>query len=296
MEYQIKQVDLANTDELEKVIGLLKRTFGDHADAQKLAATTQIPGKFDSLYLAAVDHDEIVGFNAFISHDLILNGNIINCYQSCWIATCEEHRGKGIFRSLTMEASDLLSKRGAAFIFCFPNENSRPILTEKLGFREIGSLKWQVPNVPIVRDLHLNEPECDVAAMSENVVFQNGKQLVDLKRKIYGDELLVLEHEESHIWGVTRCKQKFGATLKYFEIGGVYVTDACHLKKLFQDLYRTVRNVEYFQLTTSDGSPFNRFFRHLRPAQTNDLIVSDLNLNTRENVAFNFFGGVKDVF
>ncbi len=296
MEYQIKQVDIADAQVLSKVNALLRRTFNADINDGKLAATTQACGSFESLYLAAYDHDEVIGFNAFISHDLILNGSLINCYQSCWIATSLEHCGKGVFQSMANTATEILSGRNAAFIFCFPNRNSRPILIGKLGFREIPSLKWQVPNIPFIRDLHVNEVECNMPDLSENVIFQNGKQLVDLKRRIYGDELVYLEFGESFIWGVRREVKKYRVNLQYFEIGGVFLIEASHMKKLFRRLYQQIRNIDYFQLTTSVGSPFNKFFRRLRPANTNDLIVFDLNLNTRKDLRFNFFGGVKDVF
>ncbi len=296
MEYQIKPVDITDADVLPKVNGLLRRTFDIDIGDGKLAATTQSCGRFDSLYLAAYRHDEVIGFNAFISHDLILNGSLINCYQSCWVATSLEHRSKGIFQSIANTATEILSSRGAAFIFCFPNGNSRPILIGKLGFREIPSLKWQVPNISIVRDLYVNKVECSVPNLSENVIFQNGRQLVDLKRRIYGDELVYLELDDSFIWGVRRERKKYGVNLQYFEIGGVFLIEASHMKKLFRKLYQQVKNIDYFQLTTSVGSPFNKFFKRLRPARTNHLIVFDLNLNTKADLRFNFFGGVKDVF
>ena len=296
MPYLIRPIDISDEKHLLDVNALLRRTFDCEIPDSKLFTTTQTNSAFDSLYLAAFDGDEIVGFNAFISHDLIFNGMYINCYQSCWIVTSEEHRGKGIFPSLVETAKQILSARGAAFIFCFPNENSQPILTGKLGFREIPSLKWQVPNIPFIRDQYLNDIDTEVSELSQNVIFQNGKQLVDLKRRIYADKLVCFDMDDSFVWGVERCGRKYGVSLHYFEIGGIYAAQSEHVKPLLRKLYENVTGVSYFQLTASAGSPFNVFFNNLKPAQTNNLIVFDLNFDTGNGTRFNFFGGVKDVF
>lgn len=296
MDYHIKPVDISIKAELQKVNFLLREIFGDDIADDKLARTTKTNSSQDSLYLAAVKDDEIIGFNAFISHDLILNGSLINCYQSCWIATSETHRGRRIFQNLSNTAKEMLSEREAAFIFCFPNENSRPIFTQKLGFREVPSLKWQVPNIPIVRDRYVNLPKNGDAELATNVIFQNGRQLIELKSNIYNGELVLLEYGQSNLWGVTRGRKKLGVKMQYFEIGGLYIDDPLDLGPLFEDLCKRVEKVSYIQLTTSVGSPYNQFFNNLKPAQTNDLMVFDLNLNTKRDMRFNFFGGVKDVF
>jgi len=296
VDYQIKPIDISKKDELRKVNFLLRATFGDDIADDKLAKTTKTNSSQDSLYLAAIKDGEVIGFNAFISHDLILNGSLINCYQSCWIATVEAHRGSRVFQNLSNTAKEMLSERDAAFIFCFPNENSRPIFIQKLGFREVPSLKWQVPNIPIVRDRYVNRLKTGATALTRNVIFQNGRQLIDLKRNIYNGELLLLESGKSYLWGVRRNRKKLGVNMQYFEIGGMFIDDPTDLGHLFDGLRKKIEKVSYFQLTTSVGSPYNQFFNNLKPAQTNDLIVFDLKLCTTGDLRFNFFGGVKDVF
>ena len=296
MDYPIKTIDIASSALLPKVNSLLRETFGSDIDEGRLLLTTRTNSGSESLYLAAFDGDEVVGFNAFISHDLQLNGSEINCYQCCWIATKKEYRGRDVFWNLVETAKRLLAERGAAFIFCFPNSNSRPIFIGRLGFREVPSLKWQVPNIPIVRDLYVRSPRTDMAKLSKMSIMQNGRQLIDLKRKQYKDELLICERDKSFIWGVERKKRKYGINVKYFEIGGMFFDQVDDAHHLFRDLCRKVGKVQYFQLTTSEGSSYNTFLHNLKPAQTNDLIIYDLNLNTSDGIRFNFFGGVKDVF
>lgn len=295
MDYSIIEIDVNDESLLDRVNRLLTETFGP-APKDKLQKCTQTNSPHKSVYLAAVKDEQIIGFNAFISHDFFLNGTAINCYQSCFTATSNAHRGKKIFQNLIKSASEQLLGRGAAFIFGFPNENSQPIFTKKLGFKEIPSLKWQVPNMVFIRDFHVNVNIGNGDAAESNAVIQNDAQLIELKKKQYGDDLMTVEFNENLIWGTSRTKQKFGLTLKYFEIGGLSVQDPGSLKTLFKKFYQTAARFNYFQLSTSVGNSFNKFLKNLRPAQTNDLIVLDLNLDTEKDIRFNFFGGVKDVF
>lgn len=275
---------------------MLGETFGSEIPDDKLEKCTRTNSSNGSLYLAATQDDEIIGFNAFISHDLFLNGSQINCYQSCWTATSNAHRGKKIFQNLINAAKESLLSRGAAFIFGFPNANSQPIFTQKLGFKEIPSLKWQVPNIKMIRDLHINVPRSSDLAAEKDSIIQNDRQLIELKTKQYREDLLVAEFNESLIWGVPRETKKFGMSLRYLDIGGFYISDPKDIKWVFEKLWSAARKFHYFQLSTTFNSSFNKFLKNLRPAQTNDLIVFDLNLDTSRKIHFNLFGGVKDVF
>lgn len=296
MDYTIIQIGLNDKELLRKVNQLLGETFGSDVPDDKLEKCTWTNSSNESLYLAATQDDEIIGFNAFISHDLFLNGSPINCYQSCWTATSNAHRGKKIFQNLINAAKDSLMSRGAAFIFGFPNANSQPIFTQKLGFKEIPSLKWQVPNIRMVRDMYINVPNSGDLAAENDSIIQNDRQLIELKTKQYRDELIVIEHGESLIWGVPRETNKFGMSLRYFDIGGFYTGDSKDVKPLFENLWSAARKFHYFQLSTTSNNSFNTFLKKLKPAQTNDLIVFDLNVDTGTDIHFNFFGGVKDVF
>ncbi len=296
MEYSITPVDINDKDLLRGVNRLLTETFGSEIPNDRLQICTRTNSPHDSLYMAAIQDDEIIGFNAFISHDLFLNGMAINCYQSCWTATSNAHRGKKIFQNLINSAKEMLLSRGAAFIFGFPNENSQHLFIKKLGFKEIPSLKWQVPNIGVFRNLYINAPDQRDQALLKDAIIQNDRQLIELKTKQYHDALVVIEFDESLIWGVPRQTKKLGVSLLYFEIGGLYVGNPKDIKPLFEKLYEAATRFHYFQLTTTSDNSVNRFLKHLKPAQTNDLIVFDLNLDTSKDIRFNFFGGVKDVF
>ena len=111
MEYSIAPVDINDKDLQPGVNRLLTETFGIEEPADKLQKHTRTNSLSESLYLAAIQDDEIIGFNAFISHDLFLNVSLINCYQSCWTATSNAHRGKKIFQNLINAAKEILMSR-----------------------------------------------------------------------------------------------------------------------------------------------------------------------------------------
>jgi GNAT superfamily N-acetyltransferase len=294
MDYEVRRVDITDRKILSEVNRLVTDVFKSPIADDRIALTTRTDSDHETLYLAAVKGGKIIGFNGFISHDLELRGKSISCYQSCWTATSADHRGKGIFPALVNHAKEFLAQQGAAMLFGFPNFNSQPILSRKLGFRETPSLKWQVPFIFGLQNLYLeNGPKNGYTA--EGVISQNDEQLIELKRRQYRDRLMVVMVDEGRIWGVPRHKRKLGLEIPYFEIGGVELGDRSAVKPLFQKFYAQLKNVRYVQLTTTVGNTLNARFKHLRPARTENLHVFDLNLDTTA-LQFNLFGGVKDVY
>lgn len=293
MDYETVSVDIKNPDVLDRINRLLTDVFSNEISTDRLEVTTRTESSCENLYVAAIRDWEVLGFSAFISHDFDLHGTSVNAYQCCWVATSGKERGKRIFQNLIEYAKANLMKSGASFIFGFPNENSQPIFLEKLGFREIPALKWQVPNILGVRDCYLRT-NTTYSSPAERIS-QNDRQLMQLKKLKYSDRLIVEEDDGGLIWGLTRVKKRFGLSLQYFEIGGFDVHDGKHLKSLLHRLFARLRHIAYLQTTTCVGNSRNAFFRNLRPAQTNPLIVFDLNMDTSAS-NFDLFGGVKDVY
>lgn len=295
MDYSVVPIDIRDVALCQKVCNLLSDTFGSEVTRDHLETCTTTDSETASMYVAAMQNDEIIGFNAFISHDLRSYESKVNAFQSCWTATSRHHRGKRIFQNLINEAKVLLKERGAAFIFGFPNENSHAIFTKKLGFREVPSLKWQVPNLPFLRTSFVAMPEHGFRQDQERVE-QNDRQLIAMKSRRHGALLDTIETRDGVVWGVKRERTKAGIRLKYCEIGGVTLANDGNPKRLLGDFFKTAKWAVYFQATTTEGNTLNPIFRKLTPARTNDLIVFDLNIDTSANMHFDFFGGVKDVF
>lgn len=295
MDYSIESIDLNDLRWSVKIAGLLTETFQTHVTVESLKRLTTTNSSTPSLYLGAVKGDELIGFNAFIPHDLEIGERVLCGLQSCWTATSSAHRGKKIFQNLINAGKDHLRNDGAAFIFGFPNDNSEFIFIQKLGFRKISSRKWQVPNFRLTLKRYVNELAEDSFIDPSKTITQNDRQLIHLKAKSHGDKLVAVEIDDGISWGVRREKEKFGLKIPYFELGGIFARSSSQVRALIAELHRRTNDAFYLQLTTSEGNYLEPSLNYLRPAQTNDLIVFDLNENT-EDRKFSFFSGVKDVF
>jgi hypothetical protein len=293
MDYKIIEVDLDNNDILLKVNNLLNEVFGGVSE-NKLKLNTTTGNTQKSLYLAAVQNDLIIGFNAFISHTFSLNGITINGYQSCWTATSIHHRGKKIFQNLIDEAKKILAIRNAAFIFGFPNENSRSIFLNKLGFREYSSLKLNMLTFPIIQKYFFNNIDLDIALLNKNSILPCNQELFVLKQSEYINGLVKIESNDSYIWGTIRVNELFGVRVPFFDVGGLKINDTVDLPVLFNRLSNEIK-VIYIQLVVPKSNSYNKLFNFLKPAATNNLIVYDLGLDT-SLFGFNFYSGVKDVY
>jgi len=294
MEYRIEEVNINDDNIRLQIAGLLRNAFGGEIAPDRLIRNTTTNSKRTSIYLGALLNNELIGFNAFISHDFLLNGIEISCFQSCWTATSDKHRGKKIFQNIINSAKETLQQKGAAFIFGFPNDNSYPIFIQKLGFREIPYLKWQLPRLPFIENFYFNSKAIS-SPSNEGQIFQNDEQLINLKQKEYGKLLIEARKDHKVIWGTNRIKEYRGFKIPFFEIGGITGDNPEELREMIKDLNNKINNAWYLQFTTCSTNRLNNFFHKVRPAQTNNLIVYDLNLNTADK-KFNLFGGVKDVF
>ena len=85
------------------------------------------------------NHNAIVGVNAFIPMDFILNQKQINCYLSCNSIVDPDYRGKGIFTQLISKIPEIFASKQFSIIYGIPNLNSTKIFT-KNQFLEISKL------------------------------------------------------------------------------------------------------------------------------------------------------------
>lgn len=289
-EYRVEQV-LLDDDTVRQATALINASFPENPeiDERRIVVNTTVPGGGASLYMAAKIGDEIIGFNAFIAHSLWLNGEKITAYQSCWTATSAVHRGKGIFQNLISAGRDAATAARGAFIFGFPNTNSHPLFVGKLGFREVGSLRWRMPLIPVLRRQWL---ACASAADRTDAVLQDEEELIALKRIAHGDALLDLREGASRIWGVQRTSSRGG--LKLFEIGGLALQQDRDFAPLLRRLYRPLRGSVAMQFVGVEGGGYDGLFRQFSPAFP-PMIIDDLTLDSRR-LKFNFFSGVRDYF
>lgn len=297
MDYVIREVSLLNEHIADGVGSVLGDAFGGGSiPISTIIRNTNTNSGLPSVYLAAMIDNEVIGFNAFISHELIFSNQKISCYQSCWTATSSKHRGKKIFQNLILSAHEILRDRGVAFIFGFPNDSSYPLFTKKLGYRKIPSLKWQQLNFPVVRGRWYNANPNLITDLKQDAILQNDRQLIELKRQEFGNRLIEVDFEGSLGWGVRRVSVRKGVPVPYLDLGGFDLVDSLHLPELMSLLRRKTGVIAYTQLVTVDGNSFNGLMHRVEPSNSNCLIIYDLNLDTEIGVRFNFLTGIRDVF
>jgi len=108
-----------STSEKEDFIGVFNTVFNKNytLDWFNWKYIDNIYG--DSYIVLAYHKNKAVGIRAFWRNDI----DGFKCFQPCDTAVLKEYRGLGIFTKMTLKA---LNNTKGAFIYNFPNENSRP--------------------------------------------------------------------------------------------------------------------------------------------------------------------------
>lgn len=296
MSYSIQTVDIKDPWVEQQLIDLLKDAFGaekpiPHGHLYKNTVTKMASGP--TIFLAAIEEGKIIGCNGFMATDFIYNGKTLVSYQSCWSATHPKHQGRKIFVNIINEAKNILKAKGAGFIYGVPNNNSYPIFTKKLGFKEIPPVMVKIPNLPFLKSQYFKSHDTSITEYIENSFLPIEEQIVDLKRNISNREVLEIREGLSFIWGKIKTKEiKFGIKLRYFYLGGMELNDPGDYKTLIQKIF-SIYKVNYIQIVSSKTNLYNRLLKHWKPALINSFIFYELN-STVDHI--NLFYGSIDVF
>jgi len=296
MGYDIHPLDIFDSQTREDTSKFLSLVFEQDFSGDELRLKTYTQSTaFPTLYMGAYYGDELVGFNCFISHDLIYNGEIVNCYQTCLSSVHPNHRGT-VFISLMEEAKKILRQRGAGFIFGWPSRTSHLVYTRGLKFRDdwLG-FKFNIPASTAVSRTFFAKWSTEDELPVNDVFLQNDFQLLKLKQQKYGEAIKVI-YDENLIWGKVRTRKVGLFNLKYFSVGGMIVSNPYLLPSIFAKLIREysitwVQVILHHSHTTAHLFKNPTLFRCFEP-----LIVFDLNGKTSERTRFNFMDGIKDVY
>jgi hypothetical protein len=120
-----------------KAFGKCELTNPDYFDWQY-----QQNPKGNSVIITVKDENKnnaIVGVNAFVPMEFILNKKQVNCYLSCNSIINPDYRGKGIFTQLISKIPEIFSTKDFSIIYGIPNKNSTKIFS-KNQFLEISKL------------------------------------------------------------------------------------------------------------------------------------------------------------
>lgn len=146
MAVTINPLDLSRADVLDGITRIAAEA-GFNFPPEKLASNLRESSP-NSICLGAFVDGELAAVNAFMAHEVLIDGERSNAYQSGWSATLPTHQGKGLFRSIINEAKRVLADEGAPFIFGFPNMVSEPIFLKKLGFLRTPMRRVLLPTSP----------------------------------------------------------------------------------------------------------------------------------------------------
>lgn len=132
----------ANPADIPEIVKVLKASLGEELPVSEVTWTYKhVNNPFGaSIVLLAEEDGDIIGVRAFMRWQLSLGEQVLHTYRAVDTATHPDHRGKGIFKKLTLKAVDIAKERGHHFIFNFPNDQSRPGYL-KMGWQKSGKLK-----------------------------------------------------------------------------------------------------------------------------------------------------------
>lgn len=292
MSYTIKITDINDPVIDHAVRNLIKAAYKavDLLPEKFLASNIQSKASKPCIFLVAEENGKIVGCNAFMANDFILNGKGYIGYQSCWSVTDPQHQGKGIFSSLINEAKKILKAEGAGFIYGIANNTSNPIITKKLGFTETPSQVLRIPNIAFIRRFYFtNKP----LQKNNGACFINEKQVMEHKLKQYPADIKAVKYNDSWLWGKLVQKKKYGVNWPVFFVGGVELADRNDLRALVSKIFE-LHKVSFVQFFSCKTNTFNELMRGWRKPKMNGFIF--FNLNMTEFKHFNCMLGAIDIF
>jgi len=296
MNYDIRPLDIFDLQTQKDVSRFLNIIFEQDFSRDELQLKTYTKSKaFPSLYMGAYYDDELIGFNCFISHDLIYNGEIVNCYQTCLSSVHPKHRGT-IFISLIEEAKKILRQRGAGFIFGWPSRSSHLVYTKSLKFRDdFLGIKVNIPASTLLSRAFFIKWSEEKELSVRDAFLQNDFQLLRLKQQKSGDTIKII-HDENLIWGKIRTRKVGFLNLAYFSVGGMIIANPYLLQNTFAKLIRE-HAITWVQVILHHSHTMAHLFIKPIPSRRFEpLIVYDLNARTSERTKFNFMDGIKDVY
>ena len=292
MNYIIKIADINNPQTDFAVRNLIKSAYNavDLFPEKFLASNINSGASRCSIFLVAEENEKIIGCNAFMANDFMLDGKEYVGYQSCWSVTHPLHQGKGIFSSLINEAKKILREDGAAFIYGIANDKSNPIITKKLGFAETPAQALRIPDIPFIRKFYFTGK-----ALQNNTdaCLINEIQVMEHKLKQYPANVKTITHNTSWLWGKQVYKKKYGIKWLVFYVGGVELADEKDLKVLVSKIF-ALHKVSFVQFFSCKTNTVNGLMRGWRKPNMNGFIY--FNLSMPEFKHFNCMLGAIDIF
>ena len=292
MNYTIKIADITDPETDFAVRNLVKSAYNavDLFPEKFLASNISSGASRPGIFLVAEENNKIIGCNAFMANDFVLDGKAYVGYQSCWSVTDPLHQGKGIFSGLINKAKTILMADGAAFIYGIANEKSNPIITKKLGFVETPAQVLRIPDIAFIRQFYFTNK----ALQNNNgACFINEHQVMEHKLMQYPYDVKTIRHNTSWLWGKLVYKKKYGIKWLVFYVGGIELNDKKDLKVLVSKIFK-LHKVSFVQFFSCKTNTFNGLMRGWKKPNMNGFIF--FNLNMPDFKHFNCMLGAIDIF
>ncbi|MDI6861508.1 MAG: GNAT family N-acetyltransferase [Caldisericia bacterium] len=135
------------------------------------------PLKENLIAVFETDKGEIVGEEAIVPFKAYFKGKIVKIGHSVDSMVLENFRGRGIFKRLAIKTLEEGKTRGYYYFYGFPNKNSLPIYTKKLGWISFGYIRRWI--FPLNLNILSTKFKIDLSILSS--LFKFNKSL--LKRK-----------------------------------------------------------------------------------------------------------------
>jgi len=296
LDYEIKPIDISDLLVRNQIAELASIAFKTKYSQDKILLNTDTSSSVaPTLYLGAFHGKDLIGFTCFMSHDLLYNAKIVNCYQVVWAMVHPKQEGKMIFPGLVNNAKKLLHERGAGFIFAYPSANTYQIMVKLLRFRPEPIVNVNVPAIRLIAGNYFSQWNEDKASLFKDAYLQNDEQLIKLKKREYGDEIKVVDQDcQNLIWGRIKVLKAGPLNLRYFSVGGLVINDPLRMPDLFYKLIKQQR-ILLARFLFNQSSRYARLFRKVKTA-AGSFIIFDLNTTTSSKTAFNFMHGIRDTF
>ncbi len=255
-----------------------------------LAAQVDSHASMQSFFLVAEENGEVIGCNGFLANDFYLNDTHYVGYQSCWAATHPLHQGKKVFSSLTNEAKTITKEKGAGFLYGIANDQSNPILKNKLDFIEIPAQVLRIPNLPLIKNNYFQK---GASVNYNNACVINEEQVRAHKYAQTPGLVKLVKFNESWLWGKLIMKKKYGIKIPVFYVGGVQLKEAGDLEGLMKQVFR-LHKPWFLQFFSCSTNSFNGLLKGWKKPKMNGFIFYNLGMRAFDH--FNLMIGVLDVF
>ncbi|MFK7971861.1 MAG: GNAT family N-acetyltransferase [Bacteroidia bacterium] len=289
MSYAIRTLSLDDKNMAKAVVALTTTAFAASINVEQLLNLVQMPeAGVEPLYLGAFHQGSIVGFLACTPHRFSYDGALTLLYQPAWAATDPNWRGKGIFRSLISEASEILAAQGAGGMFASPNPRSGPVFTGPLGFEDGGYL----PVGTVMGSKGLKAHKATERPQGSLQPYE--ADLLHWQQRRLGKGVIdIIEDEDGNrLWGRTKRMKKWGAIVPYWLVGGLE-GDRSKLDSLLRQANH-IPTLKLFFFTPK--SEIGSRFQFVKKSNSNYLVWKSYNNGLPTMPQFDCMMGVFDHF